>query len=204
VILDLLVGQIVQRLQHQHPKHHHDVDRLAAGVALLLAHRRQNRRLDLRPETLERHHASNHLKPIALRGNCREPLVRIEEAELPHHPHIRESCCHKSDSHKFAQVAIFRGALKADLATTAFIYLAVIVLLSLIGSYFVSVGFTILCCCCPGLLLCPARFQFCDRPVARYCAGGRLLTYVIDLTGLVRRARKLTEAALRAEVQCFA
>jgi hypothetical protein len=34
--------------------------------------------------------------------------------------------------------------LKADLATTAFIYLAVIVLLSLIGSYVVSVVFTIL------------------------------------------------------------
>jgi hypothetical protein len=34
--------------------------------------------------------------------------------------------------------------LKADLATTAFIYLAVIVLLPLIGSYVVSVVFTIL------------------------------------------------------------
>ena len=34
--------------------------------------------------------------------------------------------------------------LKADLATTAFIYLAVIVLLSLIGSYDVSMVFTIL------------------------------------------------------------
>ena len=34
--------------------------------------------------------------------------------------------------------------LKADLATTAFIYLAVIVLLSLIGSYVVSVVFIIL------------------------------------------------------------
>src|ERR1700731_5306282 len=34
--------------------------------------------------------------------------------------------------------------LKADLATTAFIYLAIIVLLSLIGSFVVSVVFTIL------------------------------------------------------------
>jgi hypothetical protein len=34
--------------------------------------------------------------------------------------------------------------LKADLATTAFIYLTVIVLLSLFGSYVVSVVFTIL------------------------------------------------------------
>jgi hypothetical protein len=30
---------------------------------------------------------------------------------LPHRPHTRESCCHKSDSHKFAEGAIFRGAL---------------------------------------------------------------------------------------------
>ena len=39
-------------------------------------------------------------------------------------------------------IACFR--LKADLATAAFIYLAVIVLLSLIGSYVVSLVFTIL------------------------------------------------------------
>jgi hypothetical protein len=31
---------------------------------------------------------------------------------LPHCPHTRESCCHNSDSQKFAEVAIFRGALK--------------------------------------------------------------------------------------------
>ena len=43
---------------------------------------------------------------------------------------------------KLVTVVCFR--LKADLATTAFIYLAVIVLLSLIGSYVVSVVFTIL------------------------------------------------------------
>src|ERR1700691_3770924 len=112
LILDLFVGQIVKRLQHQHPKHHHDVDRLAASAALLLAHRRQHRRLDLRAKTLERHHASNHFQRIALCGNRRKPPVSIEESKLPHRPHTRESCCHKSDSHKFAEVAIFRGALE--------------------------------------------------------------------------------------------
>src|SRR5262249_44131274 len=79
--------QIVKRLQHQHPKHHHDVDRLAAGGTLLLAHRRQHRRLDLRTEALERHHASNHFQRIALRGNRRKPPVRIQKSELPHRPH---------------------------------------------------------------------------------------------------------------------
>src|ERR1700692_1868900 len=43
-----------------------------------------------------------------------------------------------------AWVTIVCFRLKADLATTAFIYLAVIVLLSLIGSFVVSVVFTIL------------------------------------------------------------
>src|SRR6202043_4092567 len=111
LILDLFVGQIVKRLQHQHPKHHHDVDRLAAGGALLLLHRRQHRRLDLGSEALKRPHASNHFPRIALRSNRREPPGRIEESKLPHRPHTRESCCHDSDSHKFAEVAIFRGAL---------------------------------------------------------------------------------------------
>ena len=31
----------------------------------------------------------------------RKPPVRIEKSELSHRPHTRESCCHKSDSHKF-------------------------------------------------------------------------------------------------------
>jgi hypothetical protein len=104
LIVDLFVRQIVKRLQHQHPKHHHDVDRLAAGAALLLANRSQNRCLDLCAETLEPHHASNHFQRIALRRNRRKPPVRIEESKLPHRPHARESCCHNSDSHKFAEV----------------------------------------------------------------------------------------------------
>jgi hypothetical protein len=72
-MLDLFVGKILKR--HQHPKHHHDVDRLATGGALHLAHRRQHRRLDLRTEGLERHHASNHFQRITLRGNRRKPPV---------------------------------------------------------------------------------------------------------------------------------
>jgi len=110
LIFDLFVRQIVKRLQHQYPKHHHDVDQLASGGALLLAYRRQHRRLDLGSEALERHLASNHVQRIALRGNRRKPPVRTKESKLPHSPHTRESCCHKSDSPKFAAVAIFRGA----------------------------------------------------------------------------------------------
>jgi hypothetical protein len=86
LILDLFVRQIVKRSPHQHPKHHHDVDRLAAGATLLLAHRRQNRRLDLRAETLERHHASNHFQRMlssTLRaGSARPRVVKYTVADL--------------------------------------------------------------------------------------------------------------------------
>jgi len=61
----------------------------ARGGALLLAHRRQHRRLDLRTEALEWHHAGNHFQRIALRGNRRKPPVRIKKSELPHRTHPR-------------------------------------------------------------------------------------------------------------------
>ena len=67
--------------------------------------------------------------------------------------------------------------LNADLATTAFIYLAVIVLLSLIGSYFASVVLILIAVA--GLAyFFPPPFEFCDRLAARYCAGDRLLTHL--------------------------
>src|SRR5258706_7122588 len=93
LILNLFVGQIVKRLQHQHPKHNNDINRLAAGVALLFTPRRQCRRFNLGAEALERHHPINHLKRITLRGNHREPLVRIKKTELTHRTHIPESYC---------------------------------------------------------------------------------------------------------------
>src|ERR1700722_10884023 len=90
--------------------------------------------------------------------------------------------------------------LKADLATTAFIYLAVIVLLSLIGSYLASVVLI--------LVAIADLVYFFNPPVV-----GSMIDLPQDIalvivftltpltvTGLVRRARKLTKAALRAEV----
>ena len=50
--------------------------------------------------------------------------------------------------------------LKADLATTAFIYLAVIVLLSLIGSYFASVVLTIIAVAGLAYFFAPPVFSF--------------------------------------------
>src|SRR5258705_6428716 len=93
LILNLFVGKIVKRLQPHHPKHNNDTTRLAAGVALLFTRRRQCRRFNLGAEALERHHPINHLKRITLRGNPREPLVRIKKTELTHRTHIPESYC---------------------------------------------------------------------------------------------------------------
>src|ERR1035441_1167650 len=108
---DLLVGKIVKRLQHQHPKHHDDIDRLAASAALLVIRRRQHHGLNIGTEAVERHHPINHLQWITLRRNRLKPLVRIEKSQLPHRPHLYESCRNESDSHKLAEAAIFRGAL---------------------------------------------------------------------------------------------
>ena len=90
--------------------------------------------------------------------------------------------------------------LKADLATTAFIYLAVIVLLALIGSYFASAVLILMAV--GGLVYFfnpPILNSAIDLPQDIALVIVFLLT-PLTVTGLVRRARKLTEAALRAEV----
>jgi PAS domain S-box-containing protein len=90
--------------------------------------------------------------------------------------------------------------LEADLATTAFIYLAVIVLLALFGSYLASV-FLILVAVA-GLVYFfspPVISSMIDLPQDIALVIVFFLT-PLTVTGLVRRARKLTEAALRAEV----
>ena len=89
--------------------------------------------------------------------------------------------------------------LKADLATTAFIYLAVLVLLSLFGSYFASV-FLI-------LMAVAGLVCFFGPPVFSSVIGlpqdiALLIVFLLTpltVTGLARRARKLTEAARQAE-----
>ena len=89
--------------------------------------------------------------------------------------------------------------LKADLATTAFIYLAVIVLLSLIGSYFASVVLILAAVVGLAFFFNPPVFSSAiDVPQDIALVIVFLLT-PLTVTGLVRRARKLTAAALQAE-----
>jgi PAS domain S-box-containing protein len=90
--------------------------------------------------------------------------------------------------------------IKADLATTAFIYLAVIVLLSLIGSYFASVVLTLIAVAGLAYFFAPPIFSFAIDLRQDIALVIVFLLTSLMVTGLVRRARKLTEAALQAEV----
>jgi hypothetical protein len=53
----------------------------------------------------------NRARTAETRGNV--AMQRIRYVDAPNCPIVptRESCCHSSDSHKSAEVAIFRGAL---------------------------------------------------------------------------------------------
>src|SRR5674476_334593 len=84
LILDLLVREIVQRLQDQHPKQHDRIGRLPTGRTLALCLRRQYRSLNVAAKALPWHQPVDCLKRIALRRECRQPIIRIEESELPH------------------------------------------------------------------------------------------------------------------------
>jgi PAS domain S-box-containing protein len=99
-----------------------------------------------------------------------------------------------------ALVTIVCFRLKVDFPTTAFVYLAVIVLLSLIGSYFASVVLIIVAVAGLAYFFFPPIFSFMiDLPQDIALAIVFLLTSLM-VTGLVRRTRKLTGAALQAEV----
>jgi PAS domain S-box-containing protein len=90
--------------------------------------------------------------------------------------------------------------LKADLATTAFIYLAVLVLLSLFGSYFASIFLILMAVAGLAYFFAPAGFSSAMGLPQDIALVIVFLLTPLTVTGLVRRARKLTEAALQAEV----
>jgi PAS domain S-box-containing protein len=90
--------------------------------------------------------------------------------------------------------------LKADLATTAFIYLAVLVLLSLFGSYFASVFLILVAVIGLTYFFAPPVFSSAIGLPQDIALVIVFLVTPLTVTWLVRRARKLTEAALQAEV----
>jgi two-component system, LuxR family, sensor kinase FixL len=96
----------------------------------------------------------------------------------------------------FVTMACF--SLGVDLATTAFAYLIVIVLLSLMGSFYVSAVLSIIAVAALNYFFAPPIFNFrVDEPQDAVLVLAFLLTSLI-VTGLVRKARSQTEAALEA------
>src|SRR6185369_9525383 len=90
-------------------------------------------------------------------------------------------------------------SLGVDLATTAFAYLIVIVLLSLMGSFYVSAVLSIIAVAALNFFFAPPIFNFrVDRPQDAVVVIAFLLTSLI-VTGLVRKARSQTEETLKAE-----
>ena len=67
LIFQLLVRQIVERLQNQHPEHQHGIKRLPAGAALLELVRREHHRFDLGAKALPRYETIDGFERIALR-----------------------------------------------------------------------------------------------------------------------------------------
>src|SRR6202051_2159604 len=84
--------------------------------------------------------------------------------------------------------------LRADVATTAFIYLAVIVLLSLIGSYFASVVLTIIAVAALDYFFIQPTVSFAIDLPQDIALVIVFLLASLTVTGLIRRARKLTPA----------
>jgi hypothetical protein len=67
LIFHLLVRQIVERLQNQHPEHQEGIEQLSAGAALLELVRRERHRLDLGAKALPRHEMIDGFERIAPR-----------------------------------------------------------------------------------------------------------------------------------------
>ena len=92
LIFDLLIGQIVKRLQHQNLEHHDGIEGLAAGIALPLLGRQPDYCLDLGAETLEGNDCLEYLERITLGTDCLKTSVEIEKARLPHRIPLRCRC----------------------------------------------------------------------------------------------------------------
>ncbi|HEY1911614.1 MAG TPA: DUF4118 domain-containing protein, partial [Vicinamibacterales bacterium] len=91
--------------------------------------------------------------------------------------------------------------LEADLATTAFVYLVVIVLLSLMGGFLVSAILSVVAVAGLNYFFAPPIFSFrIDYPQDVVLVTAFLMTSLI-VTGLVGRVRQQTDAALVARAR---
>jgi PAS domain S-box-containing protein len=96
-----------------------------------------------------------------------------------------------------ASLGSFRLGL--DLATTSFVYLILITLLSLTGSFIGSVFLSIIAVACLAHFFAPPVFSFRVDSAQQIVLTITFLLTSLIVTRLVERARKQTEAALRAK-----
>jgi hypothetical protein len=91
--LCLLVGQIVQALQHKDLEFKDCVVGLATGVAPFLLGLRLRRGLDVSAEVLPAHRPLDRLQRIAFGAQRLQPLFEIKKARMPHpSPALATSC----------------------------------------------------------------------------------------------------------------
>ena len=125
-------------------------------------------------------------------------MLRMMQSHTGTFRRTAQQCFFGSIALALVTVACVR--LEADLPTTALVYLAVIVLLSLIGSYVASLVLIIFAVAGLAYFFAPPVFSSAtDLPQDIALAIVFLLT-PLTVTGLVRRARQLTVAARKAEV----
>src|SRR3979411_427521 len=95
LVFRLIIGEIVERLQHQRLEDHDFIPRLASGriLAFRFAPAKlafNQRRMQLWPEGFERNHRRNRCQRIMLFGETFIATAQIEEAKLSH-PNLSRS-----------------------------------------------------------------------------------------------------------------
>jgi K+-sensing histidine kinase KdpD len=91
--------------------------------------------------------------------------------------------------------------LQLSLATTCFVYLVAIVLLSLMGNFILSLVLSILAVACLAYFFAPPIFDIRIHDARDLVIVTAFLLTSFIVTTLVSRARKQTEAALQAETR---
>ena len=84
LMFDLVVGQIIELLQHNHLEHHYLVPRLAPGLAFACRVGFAPERLQLRPKILPRDGLLQKHQRIVFPVQTRISVRKVEKAHLPH------------------------------------------------------------------------------------------------------------------------
>src|SRR3954462_4019382 len=114
LILELVIGEIVERLQNQRLEDDDLVPRLASGRVLALLVRLAPNRAQLSAEILPGHNLVQENQRVLLGIKTAIALVKVEETRLTHFcPSLRNQHAALSSNSHARERSIFRGALTA-------------------------------------------------------------------------------------------